>query len=552
MLLSTLVLPGLGQFLQRRWLAGVFYMASTGWTASLLVVRLVQCMGRGIRAAVMNSEPGNAMLGSLCGPAVTVPLFAWIFFYVLNICDVQYAEMRKRRKKAEERFARQLGLTPVILCMLLLTSPDLKALSIHEAVQRHDALAVSQILENDRLQVNTMAGNGVTPLHVAAALDDPIVAGILIAAGADPEAVTAEGFTPLHWAASRDAVHTARMLIRLGAKVDAASPQGITPIHWAAGKNATNVVKLLIQNGADINVPTELGLLPRHWAVRSGADDTTTILLFKAVSDSIAEEERQAAARPPPPQKPPPAPPKQVAPDLIAPGPRAVPGETLVVPLGFGQDMKFVWIKTLRIWIGKFEVSNGQYRRFKPDHDSLFRENFSLNEDDQPVVYVSWFDAAAFCQWLTRNFSNRLPENCLFRLPTSEEWEAAARCGDNRKYPWGQSMPPRYGNYSDISAREAFTDWSGIRHYNDGFAVSCPVAESGSNEWGIFGLAGNVWEWCLDWYDDAQRYRVRHGASWDFDTEVFLPIESSGFDRPEAAYDNLGFRVVVSGTPEKR
>ena len=552
MLLSTLVLPGLGQFLQRRWLAGVFYLVSTGWAASLLTARLFMCVGRGIRATVMDPEAGNAILGGLCGPGVTVPLFAWIFFYVLNMCDVQYAEMYRRRRLLERNFARRIGLPSAIVVVMTLFNTELFALSLHEAVQRRDVLAVSRLLETDRQQVNAVAGNGVTPLHVAAALDDSAVAGILIAAGADLEAATTEGFTPLHWAASRDAIHTARMLIRLGANIDAASPNGITPLHWAAGKNATNVVKFLIRSGVNVDAPTTLGLLPRHWAVRSGAEDAATLLIFKTVTDSIATEARPPAAQSPAPPEPAPAVVRKEEPAIIAPGPRAVPGETLAVPLGFGQDMKFVWIKTLGIWVGKYEVSNGQYRRFKPGHDSLFRESFSLNEDDQPAVYVSWLDAAAFCQWLNRNFSHRLPEHCLFRLPTSEEWKAVARCGDNRTYPWGRNMPPRYGNYSDITARETFTDWSGIRHYDDGFAVTCPVVDSGSNEWGVFGLAGNVWEWCLDWYDVAHRYRVRHGASWDFDTEVFLPIDSRGFDRPDASYDNLGFRIVVSGPPEKR
>ena len=65
-------------------------------------------------------------------------------------------------------------------------------------------------------------------------------------------------------------------------------------------------------------------------------------------------------------------------------------------------------------------------------------------------------------------------------------------------------------------------------------------------------MAGNVWEWCLDWFDDAKRYKIRHGASWDFDTEIFLSISAVGFDRPDARYDNIGFRVVIGGKSDKK
>jgi formylglycine-generating enzyme required for sulfatase activity len=76
--------------------------------------------------------------------------------------------------------------------------------------------------------------------------------------------------------------------------------------------------------------------------------------------------------------------------------------------------------------------------------------------------------------------------------------------------------------------------------------VTCPVSQSGYNEWGIYGLAGNVWEWCLDWYTAKREYRVRRGGSWDFDTEPNLRINTIGFDRPEVRDDTIGFRVVAS------
>jgi formylglycine-generating enzyme required for sulfatase activity len=228
-------------------------------------------------------------------------------------------------------------------------------------------------------------------------------------------------------------------------------------------------------------------------------------------------------------------------------------GKPLLIPLGRSKALRFVWVEALGMWVGEYEVTNGQYRRFKSDHDSLFREELTLNEDEQPAVYVSWLDAEVFCSWLNENFGNRLPQGWRFRLPFEREWIVAARCGTDRTYPWGDDWPPAYGNYSDKAAQQAFSDWQGITNYNDGFAVSCPVHEGGTNAWGIYGMAGNVWEWCWDWYDAEGRYKTRHGGSWDFDIKSTLTILYRGFDRPDARYDTIGFRVVISdrGLPEE-
>jgi formylglycine-generating enzyme required for sulfatase activity len=158
---------------------------------------------------------------------------------------------------------------------------------------------------------------------------------------------------------------------------------------------------------------------------------------------------------------------------------------------------------------------------------------------------VSWNQAHAYCEWLNRAFADKVPKGATFRLPTDAEWMTVAKAGDDRIYPWGNSWPPEYGNFSDLTARRELPSWEGIAHYDDGFAVTCPVYASGANAAEIFGLAGNVWEWCEDWYDDARRYKVRHGGCWDFDTKDNVRIDSRGLDQPDASYDTIGFRVVV-------
>ena len=410
---------------------------------------------------------------------------------------------------------------------------------LHQAVRAKDVATVREIVETTigtALDIATV--EGVTALHLAAATDQPDVLQLLIDRGASVNSRTRLGFTALHWAASRDALDSVAVLLRAGADIDALARNDITPLHWAASRDAARAVQMLLDAGADPNARTLAGDTPLHVAIRQSTYSQAAIVLAQ-FSLTTLDADALPALPTLDPEKP--ADTEQVV--------AVRPGMFLSVPIGLGQNLSFVWLEELGIWFGKYEITNGQYRRFVPGHNSRSVEGFTLNDDDQPVVFVSWEDARRYCEWLTQHFQNRIPEGFAFRLPREAEWMFAASTGDDRTYPWGEDWPPLYGNFSDEAARGSLSQWRGVEGYHDGYVVTAPVANSGMNELGIFGLAGNVWEWTADWSDPEQEnFKIRKGGSWDFDPRESLRIAARGLDRPDARYETIGFRVVVGPT----
>ncbi len=210
----------------------------------------------------------------------------------------------------------------------------------------------------------------------------------------------------------------------------------------------------------------------------------------------------------------------------------------LVVTLGHKTRISFIYIPALKRYVGKYEVSNKQYRCFKPAHNSGEHQKLTLNEDDQPVVAVSWNDANNFCAWMTKTFGG---SQWRFCLPTEKEWETVAACGKAVEYPWGEGPIPRRWNYFGIENPEPGQKLD----HNDGYRVSCPVQKSGVNAWGLFGVGGNVWEWCEDADDAEGKTRVLKGASWADCAPLFLKISRRSSYTADYKSSSIGFRVIA-------
>ncbi|NQZ70776.1 MAG: SUMF1/EgtB/PvdO family nonheme iron enzyme [Lentisphaeria bacterium] len=213
-----------------------------------------------------------------------------------------------------------------------------------------------------------------------------------------------------------------------------------------------------------------------------------------------------------------------------------------------GVDLELKWVNTMSMWVGKYEVTNSQYRAFKPLHSSKKYQGLSMDRANQPVCEISYNDAAGYCIWLTdkAHSSGLVPETLEFRLPTKAEWQAAAACGDDRKFPWGKDWPAKFGNFGN---QEIFpNDWK-LEGYVDKFPVTCDVSKSGKNKWDIYGLSGNLWEWTSE---EKDRKRAVYGGAWSSCSkgELAIKISGSNYANPQEKYDNIGFRVVLATAKE--
>jgi formylglycine-generating enzyme required for sulfatase activity/tetratricopeptide (TPR) repeat protein len=187
-------------------------------------------------------------------------------------------------------------------------------------------------------------------------------------------------------------------------------------------------------------------------------------------------------------------------------------------------------------WIGKTEVTFEQFDRFCAESDREQPEDEGWGRGSRPAIYVSWEDAADFCAWLKKRTG--LP----FRLPSEAEWEKAAR----DRYPWGGALPsPELANFDKE------------------LMMTQPVGSypKGASPYGVLDLAGNVWEWTLDWYDpefyrdspgenpqgpEGGSERTVRGGSWANGADLVRSANRSS-EKPGSRLNILGFRLALAG-----
>ncbi len=201
--------------------------------------------------------------------------------------------------------------------------------------------------------------------------------------------------------------------------------------------------------------------------------------------------------------------------------------------------------------IGQYEVTNAEYRRFRPDKDSGRDSGLSLNGDDQPVVRVSWNDAVAYAKWLSEQTGKN------YRLPTEAEWEYVARAGTTGRRYWGVNPGQAcvHANFYDQTAKSALNfGWTRHECY-DGYVVTSPVGQFKPNAFELYDMLGNVWEWTCSEYDEnysggekrcvfsGDALRSLRGGSW---TNSPWNVRSAKRDwkEPSESFSTVGFRLA--------
>jgi len=193
---------------------------------------------------------------------------------------------------------------------------------------------------------------------------------------------------------------------------------------------------------------------------------------------------------------------------------------------------------TRPFYVGVFEVTNFQYELFRPEHKQYRgREGLSTG-DNEAATFISWYDAAAFCKWLSDK------EGLPYRLPTEAEWEYACRAGRDSTYNTGSTLPK---SFLAKGSRKARTDLT--------------VGSTPANAWGIHDMHGGVEEWCSDWYGPYVEglqvdpvgyadgdFRVTRGGSGGSDV-YFLRSANRMGAIPESRNWVTGFRVIIGEPP---
>jgi formylglycine-generating enzyme required for sulfatase activity len=203
-----------------------------------------------------------------------------------------------------------------------------------------------------------------------------------------------------------------------------------------------------------------------------------------------------------------------------------------------------VWLDAYYIY--KYEVTNGQFARFINETgynaQSSWRMFYKSKMERHPVIGVNWDDAEAYCRWAG------------VRLPTEAEREKAARGTDGRKYPWGNNWDKNRCNWFNGSKLPGMSDI-----YQGRGTLPAGSFPLGVSPYGVHDMAGNVWEWCSDWYSttyyggsparnlqgpSSGQFRVLRGGSWYNDSRFCCRCANRFKCPADSRHIIVGFRCV--------
>jgi formylglycine-generating enzyme required for sulfatase activity len=208
---------------------------------------------------------------------------------------------------------------------------------------------------------------------------------------------------------------------------------------------------------------------------------------------------------------------------------------------------------TKPFWIGKYEVTQAQYRAVNAKNPSLFQGEKHPEAAHQPVENVSWDDAMAYCKWLTANeqAAGRVPEGYQYRLPTEAEWEYCCRAGTTTEWHTGTYLLTIEANFNGDLANASFP-----------LGRTTSVGCYAPNAWGLHDMHGNVMEWCLDSYGPYQPVwadpyvtggaeRVIRGGCFSF-PDTYCRSAYRVSRKPDFTVSCFGFRVVLAPVIDPR
>jgi formylglycine-generating enzyme required for sulfatase activity len=216
------------------------------------------------------------------------------------------------------------------------------------------------------------------------------------------------------------------------------------------------------------------------------------------------------------------------------------------VKAGTFQRIKYPVTITHDYWLGRFEVTQGEYASLMGKNPSHF-----LGDTNRPVEKVTWLESIAYCEELTKREqkAGHLPPTYKYRLPSEAEWEYACEAGKTNLFSFG-----------DNAAQADQYAWT----MENSDATTHPVGQKLPNSWGLYDMHGNVWEWCSDWFAPypasrltdplgpaTGKFKVFRGGGWNQAVE-FARSRNRFMMSPSNGIHFVGFRLALGLASEEK